>query len=557
LRTFLPRYAIAVTLVLCCAVFCGRAQSQGKTPKKGSVSGKVTIKGKAAPGIAVGLRTSDYGSRYEPSYKGTTDQDGRYRINDVPAGSYQVSPVAPSFVISDSNNGRETVVLSEGESVEGIDFALVRGGVITGKVADAEGRPAIEQQVNLLGADRVANQRGSVNVFSGVQTDDRGIYRLFGIAAGRYKISAGQADEDFGMTDPGRPSIKQSFYTEAADASDESKATVVEVTEGSEAANIDITLGHAAQTFAASGRIVDGENGQPIAGARFGMLHRINEQRNSYVGADSSSNTKGEFKVENLPPGKYGIFLAPQPDSDLRSDVVPFDIVDQDVSGLVIKSAKGGASLTGNVVLDNTDDKAVFAKLIQLRIHAFVQPSGARLSPNMVRTSMINSDGSFRLSGLEPGTLYFSLGAQDRNLTKGFIVSRTEKDGVVEPRGLEIRNGDQVTGVRLVVSYGNATVRGIVKLADGPLPAGARVFIRIAKVGDTRPNMQSPQVDSRGHFIIQGIPSGLYYIEANMFVPGVVSRPRPPVRQQVNVLEGVVTEVTITLNNPNPDSTPP
>ena len=210
----LTRYVIAAALLICSAGFCERAQSQTKTPKKGSVAGKVTIKGKAAPGIVVGMRTSDYGSPYEPSYKATTDQDGKYRITDVPAGSYQVYPVAPAFVISDINNGRETVVLSEGENVEGIDFALVRGGVITGKVTDADGRPAIEQRVNLLAADSVPNQRGSVNVFSGVQTDDRGIYRMFGLAAGRYKVAAGQGDDDSFMNDRNRPSFKQSFYTE-------------------------------------------------------------------------------------------------------------------------------------------------------------------------------------------------------------------------------------------------------------------------------------------------------------------------------------------------------
>jgi len=545
------RHVIAAALLICAGSW-EHAQSQATTPKKGSVAGKVTIKGKPAPGIAVAMRSGDYGSRYDPSFKAVTDQDGKYHIIDVPAGSYQVYSIAPAFVISDINNGRETVVLTESESVEGIDFSLVRGGVITGKVTDAEGRPAVEQQVNLLAADTVPNQRGSVNVFSGVQTDDRGIYRMFGIAAGHYRVAAGLTDEGSIMTGPGRLSIKQAFYSEAADTSDASKAAVVEVTEGGEATNIDITLGRALPTFAAHGRIVDGENRQPIAGARLGMQHIGDDQRRTSVGTNATSNSKGEFTVENLPPGKYGIFLAPQPDSEVRSDVVAFDIVDQDATGLLVKSTKGAASLAGSIVIDNTDDKAVFGKLMQLRIQAFVQGSGPNLGPNMPHTTTINSDGSFRLGGLEPGTLYFSLGAQDRSLVKGFVVSRVERDDVVEPRGLEIKNGEQIAGVRLVVSYGNATVRGVVKLEDGPLPAGTRVYVRITKDGETRPNTQSPEVDSRGHFIVQGLPGGLYYFEANIFFPGVMSRPRPPVRQQVNVLDGVVTDITITINNPEP-----
>jgi hypothetical protein len=46
--------------------------------------------------------------------------------------------------------------------------------------------------------------------------------------------------------------------------------------------------------------------------------------------------------------------------------------VDQDVNGLVIKSTKAAASLSGTVVLE-TYDKAVFAKLAQLRIQGYVQ----------------------------------------------------------------------------------------------------------------------------------------------------------------------------------------
>ena len=139
---------------------------------------------------------------------------------------------------------------------------------------------------------------------------------------------------------------------------------------------------------------------------------------------------------------------------------------------------------------------------------------------------------------------------------RGFSVSRTELDGKVEPRGIEVKTGDQITGVRLVVSYGNATVRGVVNFEGGALPAGARIYIQIRKDGEMRPLQSQPQVDSRGHFIIEGLPGGLYQFETHMFIPGVVSRPLPPVKQAVNVVDGVVTDVTITLSNPKPGSTP-
>ena len=547
----LTRYAIASTLllVLCSAGFLLRAQSQTKTPKKGSVAGKVTLKSKPAPGIAVGLRTSQPTGPFEPSFMAKTDEEGKYRLNDIPAGSYQVAPAAPAFVFSDINNSRgQTVVLGEGENVDQFDFALVRGGVITGKVTDADGRPVVEQQVSLLMADPPPNQRGPVYALSSVPTDDRGIYRMFGLASGRYKVAAGQGDDDFFMTSSGRPSYKQTFYPDVSDAA---RATVIEVTEGSEASKIDITLGRAAQTFTATGRVVDGENGQPIAGARFGLQLTPDEGRRSFGGPGATSNSQGEFRLENLTPGKYAIFLLPQQDSDQRSEPVAFEILDQDVSGLVVRTSKGAASLAGTVVLENSDDEAVFARLMQLRIQGYVQNSNQ--SPVMGHTATITPDGSFLLKGLEPGSAYISLVSGDRSLMKGFTVSRTERDGIVQARGIEVKNGDQITGLRLVVSYGNAIVHGVVKLENGTLPAGARIFVQVAREGEARSNIRPPQVDSRGHFMMEGLPGGLYNFEANVYVPGASGRPRPPVKQQVNVQDGVVNEVTITVDlNPNP-----
>ena len=550
-KTSLTHWAIASALVLCSAALCVRAQTPVKTQKRGVVAGKVTIKGKPAPGIFVSLRLSDPGTPFESSFKATTDQEGNYRITNVPAGTYMVAPKAAAFVVSASNNSRnETVVLSEGETVEGIDFALVRGGVITGKVTDAEGRPVVAQRVSLAMPDLRSNQRGPIYPL-GMETDDRGIYRMFGIPPGRYNVAAGQDNDNFYMSARGRASYKQIFYP---NVSDPSKATVIEVSEGSETSNIDISLERAAQTFWASGRVVDGENGQPIGGARF-SLQLINQGRTSSISSLTLSNSQGEFRLENLLPGKYAVFLIPEQGSELRSDAVSFEVIDQSVSGLVMKTLKG-ASLTGSIVLENTEDKAVFAKLMQLTIHGFVQRSVEGM--NMGHSSTINSDASFTLNGLEPGPLYISLGARDRTLMKGFTVARIERDGVVEGRSIEVKNGDRITGVRVIVSYGSSTVRGVVRLDNGMLPEGAHILVRVTKAGESRPNIQSPQVDSRGHFIIEGIPGGLYDFETEVFLPGASRRTQPRAKQQVSVADGAVTDVTITVVvDPNPGAITP
>src|SRR5438876_8684109 len=156
----LPRFAIVLILGLSCAGLPKVTNSQSQTQKKpstNSVSGRITIRGKGAPGIVVGIRDLDFSPQPSPAIRATTDQDGNYRISNIPAGNYQISPMAPAYVVSDPvwpNARAKTLLLAEGEDVQGIDFSLARGGVITGKVTDADGRPVIEERLTIVPEDQ-------------------------------------------------------------------------------------------------------------------------------------------------------------------------------------------------------------------------------------------------------------------------------------------------------------------------------------------------------------------------------------------------------------------
>src|SRR5688572_8076344 len=99
----LPRYVMVLALSFVCAGFTSASTSQTNFQKKapnGSVSGRVTIHGKGAPGIAVSMRNAGLPSQPVQALKATTDQDGNYRITEVPAGNYQVAPMSAAFVMS-------------------------------------------------------------------------------------------------------------------------------------------------------------------------------------------------------------------------------------------------------------------------------------------------------------------------------------------------------------------------------------------------------------------------------------------------------------------------
>ena len=551
--SFSVSYLPAVLLTILSLPISLWAQTTPKQTSKiarGSISGKVTIKEKGAAGVVVSLRRTEFTTPFEQLPRATTEQDGSYRIVNVAAGSYEVLPTATAFVPADGKDLRsKPVLLGEDENIENINFALVRGGVITGKVTDADGRPVIQQQVSIYKSDvfdqpSSPSQPRQIFATSGAQTDDRGIYRVFGLLPGRYKVGAGRSEDLFTPpSSPGRSIYKQVFHP---DVNEPGKATVIEVGEGTEATNVDIALGRALQTFTISGRVIDGERGLPVPGIRLGVQRNMN-QRFEYVSMSATSNSQGDFVMEGLIAGKYSIYMFPNQNSGMRVDAVTFDIIDEDVSGITVKLAKG-ASLSGAVVLES-EDKSLLAKFSQLELRAYVSNSTTGTGGGMGSSaqSPIAPDGGFQLTGLPGGTASLTLGSTNMPFPpKGFMISRIERDGVVAQRGIEIKEGEQLTGLRVVVAYGNAALRGVVKVENGTLPDGARIYVRLTKAGETFSNFRPTQADARGHFLFEGIPSGMYVVHA--FVATATAMPPRSAKREVDIQDGAANEVTITID---------
>jgi hypothetical protein len=163
--------------------------------------------------------------------------------------------------------------------------------------------------------------------------------------------------------------------------------------------------------------------------------------------------------------------------------------------------------------------------------------------------SPIAPDGSFRMAGLPAGTVNMQLGARVGPFPpKGFNISRIERDGAaLSPRGLEIKDGEQVTGLRVVLSKGNGTIHGVVKVENGSLPEGAQIYVRLTRTGEHAAGIRPPPVDARGQFLVEGLPPGTYEVMVSILNNGGPQRLNP-VRREVNVQDGVVTDVVITFD---------
>lgn len=512
---------------LCVACLMVQAQNPAQKTNPSTISGKVTFKGKGLPGISVGARSTQSG-RSRNTLIVTTDQLGNYRIPNVAPGEYEVMPAAPQYLVG-GLAPIKSLIVGEGENLENVDFVLVRGGVITGKVVDADGRPMIEEPVEIFpmgGTDE--KPLVLMNVFSD-PTDDRGVYRIWGLRPGKYRVAAGLSQER--MYARGTRSVFLQTYHPSTTVA--SEATIIVVTEGSETTNVDITLRRTVNVFTVYARVVDSD-GKPLPNAIY-ALQKF-EQNSSMSTSGFNSDSRGEIKIDNVTPGKYALYLEPSKTVDVYTEPVRFEVVDQDVKDLVIKASSGG-SVSGAVVLDGVDEKLA-VKPNELTILARIEnkdPYNHVPTPSAV----INPDGSFKVGGLRPGVVQLAVWGQRQGVA--YEVTQIARDGVVQT-GVEIKPGEHITGLRLIVKARTGRVRGQVKLENGRI-AFSQVSVNIRKIGKNSGVM--PQVDDRGRFLSDPLAAGLYDVVVTVYT----AHGRPiSTKQQVAVADNQVAEVMLTLD---------
>ncbi len=225
---------------LCCLLVVGHAPQN-----TGSIGGRVTVQGKPLAGIVLGLhsQTSATPLSLSNASRAESDTEGHYQFRGVAPGTYQIAVLNPLYVLTVEDRFTQspsiTITIAEDENITDAHVNLVRGGIVTGKVVDPEGRPLIEQFVQL---DRL-DARGNPNPVmamnrSPYDTDDRGIYRIIGVSPGRYRVSSGEGEGSM-MRMSGRKSYPRTFHP---DTTEVTQAKIIEVAEGSEVTGVDIQL---------------------------------------------------------------------------------------------------------------------------------------------------------------------------------------------------------------------------------------------------------------------------------------------------------------------------
>ncbi len=124
----------------------------------------------------------------------STDQTGKFSFTKLPADRYTVGASKLPYLGAVAGARRAArpgvpIVLGNGATVADVSIRLPMSGAISGIIYDERGQPApgvvvSVQQRRMQNGDRILSPVG------GGMTDDRGSYRIYGLAPGEYVVTA-------------------------------------------------------------------------------------------------------------------------------------------------------------------------------------------------------------------------------------------------------------------------------------------------------------------------------------------------------------------------------
>jgi len=224
------------------------------------------------------------------------------------------------------------LTITAGQSFDGIRLALIPQAVITGRVVDADGEPLSGQSVRIWRETWVRGKKHNIHREQ-TQTDDRGEFRLPGLAPGRYFLSAQPTMFNrFGnseMSDHPSPRPVKTFYPNALTLQ---SATALELKTGQRLSGIEIQM-ISAMPVQVRGQLTGDLWQMPLKGSYLSLQEDNFGLESFSVGLGEN----GSFELSQVTPGTLRIFVGTPKQG--RMPVVPrtIDVGTTDIDGLVVK----------------------------------------------------------------------------------------------------------------------------------------------------------------------------------------------------------------------------
>jgi hypothetical protein len=506
----------------------------------------------------------------------TTDENGNFAFEQLSPGAYKLSVLAQGYTLAPealTENGAPKYY----RTGDNANIRMVKGGIITGTVTTQSSDPLVGVRVR---AFKVKDLEGravrSISIDEGLlrkewKTDDRGIYRIYGLEPGKYVVSAGGkgfTTMGVGEFDGDAPTY---YPTGTRDT-----ATEVGVQAGQESVGIDIRY-RENKGYIISGSISSAdENAAPASMAVLMLTNAVTGSLESWSLAGGfghpSMESKRPFALTGIADGEYDVSATAAGTSALGSIsgntyVAParrLKVKGGDVTGVELKlfplasisgrllieklkPAEGKpacqsartASLEEFVIIGRSDAKNQPVSDLKMPISFSAFSINAETTPDdkgafkvmiadssryrlevklptedlYVRSIALPKAASTPAKNTNPGeTAVTSAKAPATTGAAQAEAAKQMKDGARS--GISLKLGEQVENVLITAAEGAAALRGQIKVEGDNLPAHLRIFLVPAEVENADDVLRYFETDmlKDGTFSLSHLPPGRYFI---------------------------------------------
>ncbi|MEX1128299.1 MAG: carboxypeptidase-like regulatory domain-containing protein, partial [Vicinamibacterales bacterium] len=565
-----------------------RISPQGREFKTGTgrIKGRLVTADTGAPVRRAQIRLS--GPDVMPKSV-ATDHEGRFEFKDLPAGAFSVSASKSGFVTVNYGQKRpfepgKPIEIVDGQVVDNADITMPRGSVIAGRIMDEFGDPVADTQVSAMRSTWVNGKRRLQSAGRTATTNDLGQYRIYGLPPGEYFVSATlRGAQEMMVMEMAVAAVRTSALGGASDAPTSGYAPTYYpgTPNGAEAQKLTLAVGQEVQNadfglvpvrlVKVSGTVIKAD-GSPAEGVMVTASPRnAGEGVFMIVGANAARTDKsGNFTMSGVAPGDYTldarmtqvilnsgdggrqVFAMTRTigpgggESAQEFGSVPLTVTSEDMSNVLIVTTKG-ATATGRVVYEGGSKPTVST----VRVTA---PSPDQDGPAGLfgGSASVTADGTFEFTGLAGRRIF-----RAANIPAGFVLKAVTLNGTdITDAGLDIRSGDPISGLEVVLTSKTTEVNGSVKAGNDPAtdytvimfsddPEKWRVPMT-RHIASARPNQQ-------GRFVVKHLPAGSYYALALDYIaqgdwndPDVLDRLKSKATR-FTVDEGDVKTLELTL----------
>jgi hypothetical protein len=466
----------------------------------------------------------------------TTDEEGNFQLTNLRLANYLIRVAAPGYISeSPATTPPPATFYRPGETAT---LRMVKGGVITGRVLNTNGDPMTLARVRAL---RVRDAEGRPVPDSGVArdwtTDDRGIYRVYGLEPGAYVVAVsstsmfrplpGQARPDAGQGGEAAPTYYPSSTLDAA--------LHVNVHGGDETRDIDIRY-RLERSYAVRGMVVKRPTPAGASPSRASVTIALSHAATGLAVGFAHlppAGTDATFNFDGVPDGVYELTAQTALGTSDAAVALPQRVTVRGANVTnVVLTLTPFASVAGRVVLETTGATEALeacrdarpSSLEEIIISARRDETGAsKQLPPVASLLTIEAQpdarGEFLLTNMHaglysldvrpPGKFWY---VRDIALTNAALPPGTPN--TIPSSGLALKLGERVQGLNVKLAHGAASIAGHVSLASAGAALPARLRVYAVPAGSEHVNdvlrYAATQVQLDGAFTIAHLAPGRY-----------------------------------------------